>query len=347
MRYPVYPQTNKITLCTSIHFQLPTQKIFIIIFPDLKKDDLVILVNDEQFVKSALINSNFLWDDKMRLMLGKTFPILETRDGRTVALPSPDGSQDGKWYFPISVLTMVGLDKAFEWSCEHGQENLTEFLTTHSKTLEIQVFRMCTFKKTEAGKKIIKQIRYDCNTCNMIGDEGVCHACAKVCHADHEVTYANHDSSFFCKCGSNQDGSCIALALPQNGSLCTFIVSKKKGFIKQHMYHCNTCNLIESPEDDLGACSRCVKICHKNHDVSYIGFKDFFCDCGCEEHVPCLALDDKSKFMYDEVLYKCQKDDILEPIINWAQERFNNLYGQSSHFPNSVPNTLQLLTRSK
>ena len=82
-------------------------KIFIIIFPDLKKDDLVILVNDEQFVKSALISSNFLWDDKMRLMLGKTFSILETTDGRTVALPSPDGSQDGKWYFPKSVVTKI------------------------------------------------------------------------------------------------------------------------------------------------------------------------------------------------------------------------------------------------
>ena len=104
MRYHVYPQTNKIILCTSIHFQLPTQKIFIIIFPDLKKDDLVILVNDERFVKSELIKSNFLWGDKMRLMLGKTFPILET-DGRAVALPSPDGSQDDKWYFPKSVVT--------------------------------------------------------------------------------------------------------------------------------------------------------------------------------------------------------------------------------------------------
>jgi len=48
-------------------------------FPDLMKDDLVILINDEQFVKSELNQSNFDWDDKMKLMLGKTFSILEIK----------------------------------------------------------------------------------------------------------------------------------------------------------------------------------------------------------------------------------------------------------------------------
>ena len=48
-------------------------------FPDLKKDDLVILKNDEQFVKSELNQSNFIWNDKMSMMLGETFPILEIK----------------------------------------------------------------------------------------------------------------------------------------------------------------------------------------------------------------------------------------------------------------------------
>ena len=48
-------------------------------FPDLKKDDLVILRNDEQFVKSEFNQSNFDWDDRMKLMLGETFPILEIK----------------------------------------------------------------------------------------------------------------------------------------------------------------------------------------------------------------------------------------------------------------------------
>ena len=71
----------------------------------MKKDDLVILVNDEQFVKSEFNQSNLIWNEKMRLMFGETFPILEITDQKTVALPSPDGSQAGKWYFPKSLVT--------------------------------------------------------------------------------------------------------------------------------------------------------------------------------------------------------------------------------------------------
>ena len=48
-------------------------------FPDLKIDDLVILKNDEQFVKSELNQSNLIWNDKMSMMLGETFPILEIK----------------------------------------------------------------------------------------------------------------------------------------------------------------------------------------------------------------------------------------------------------------------------
>ena len=70
----------------------------------------MILVNDEEFVKSEFNRSDFIWDDQMRLMLGKTFRILEITDHRTVALPSPDGSQGGKWYFPKSVITRPGIN---------------------------------------------------------------------------------------------------------------------------------------------------------------------------------------------------------------------------------------------
>ena len=55
------------------------KSLFFFNFPDLKKDDLVILKNDEQFVKSELNQSNFDWDDKMKLMLGETFSILEIK----------------------------------------------------------------------------------------------------------------------------------------------------------------------------------------------------------------------------------------------------------------------------
>ena len=66
---------------------------------------MVILSDDEHLVKSEFGLSNFIWDDQMRLMLGRKFPIVAIIDPKTVTLPSPDGSQDGKWYFPKSLVT--------------------------------------------------------------------------------------------------------------------------------------------------------------------------------------------------------------------------------------------------
>ena len=39
----------------------------------------------------------FLWQTR----------ITGITDNKTVGLPSPDGSQDGKWYFPNSVVTRI------------------------------------------------------------------------------------------------------------------------------------------------------------------------------------------------------------------------------------------------
>ena len=65
----------------------------------------MILVNDEEFIKSEFEKSDYRWDDLMRKMLGEKFPIIEITNPMTVALPSPDGSQNGKWYFPTSVIS--------------------------------------------------------------------------------------------------------------------------------------------------------------------------------------------------------------------------------------------------
>ena len=68
---------------------------------------MAILSDDEHRVKSEFGLSNFRWDYQMRLMLGKKFPIVAIFDHKTVALPSPDGRQDGNWYFPKSLVTKV------------------------------------------------------------------------------------------------------------------------------------------------------------------------------------------------------------------------------------------------
>ena len=66
---------------------------------------MVILSDNEHLVKSEFGLSNFSWDDQMRLMLGEKIPIVAILDPETVALPSPDGSQAGRWYFPKSLVT--------------------------------------------------------------------------------------------------------------------------------------------------------------------------------------------------------------------------------------------------
>ena len=57
--------------------------------------------------------------------------------------------------------------------------------------------------------------------------------------------------------------------------LCTF-TETKENYELQHWYNCYTCGMTFSE----GICSVCVKVCHKDHDVSYACKSNFFCDCG-------------------------------------------------------------------
>ena len=75
---------------------------------------MVILSNNEHLVKSEFGLSNLSWDDQMRLMLGQKFPIVAiSQISQTVALPSPDGSQNGKWCFPKSLVTKTSGRKLY------------------------------------------------------------------------------------------------------------------------------------------------------------------------------------------------------------------------------------------
>lgn len=67
--------------------------------------------------------------------------------------------------------------------------------------------------------------------------------------------------------------------------LCTFSITQRE-FMNQHWYYCHTCKMV----DGAGVCSVCVRVCHKNHDVSYAKYGNFFCDCGAKEDGSCKAL---------------------------------------------------------
>ncbi|XP_061383112.1 E3 ubiquitin-protein ligase UBR4 isoform X4 [Danaus plexippus] len=67
--------------------------------------------------------------------------------------------------------------------------------------------------------------------------------------------------------------------------LCTFTVTQRE-FMNQHWYHCHTCKMV----DGVGVCTVCARVCHRNHDVSYAKFGNFFCDCGAKPDSSCQAL---------------------------------------------------------
>lgn len=79
-----------------------------------------------------------------------------------------------------------------------------------------------------------------------------------------------------------------------SNKLCTYSISQKD-FINQHWYHCHTCKMY----DKAGVCSVCARVCHKNHDISYAKYGNFFCDCGAKEDGSCQAMNKRNTFAPD------------------------------------------------
>ncbi|EYC04737.1 hypothetical protein Y032_0086g1963 [Ancylostoma ceylanicum] len=64
---------------------------------------------------------------------------------------------------------------------------------------------LCTYAATE--KEFVHQHWYNCHTCKMTDNKGVCSVCAVNCHRGHDLSYSKQ-GSFFCDCGA---GGCAAL----------------------------------------------------------------------------------------------------------------------------------------
>lgn len=98
--------------------------------------------------------------------------------------------------------------------------------------------------------------------------------------------------------------------------MCTYLITQKD-FMNQHWYYCYTCNMF----DGIGVCTVCAKICHKNHDVSYAKYGNFFCDCGAKEDGTCIALTKKwntpiSTFN-GRVSESIKRKDINDDSVDW------------------------------
>ena len=163
-----------------------------------------------------------------------------------------------------------------------------------------QFYRMCTILKTGLDEdNQLKQIWYHCKTCEFVGDNtGVCNACAKYCHADHDLSLPNFSNIFVCKCGAKKDDSCNVVSLQKNKEICTF--NMKENYW-QHNYQCLTCSdkfKVQLENENMWrfiVCSRCIKVCHKNHRVRYSNFASLSCNCGSEKFGACRCLGSKDE----------------------------------------------------
>ena len=76
--------------------------------------------------KKRVLKKHYIWSDRMIDMLGKQYPVLEVVSGNglhMIGLPSPDGPQNGKWYFPESVVSRQGATKPVTSSTLKGNKN--------------------------------------------------------------------------------------------------------------------------------------------------------------------------------------------------------------------------------
>lgn len=118
---------------------------------DFKTGDWVILSYDEQFCKSEFNKIYWNWVDEMRLMIGKKFPILQIKDHQTVALPSHTGAQNGKWYFPTSLLTRT--NPTDTCSCEEENAILkNELLALDGEKILKKIDSYLGFEIEDIGK---------------------------------------------------------------------------------------------------------------------------------------------------------------------------------------------------
>ena len=129
----------------------------------------------------------------------------------------------------------------------------------------------CTFEKGSRGKI---QKMYQCRTCGIIRDMGICEACARRCHKGHDIIEIPTEKLFNCDCG--QECGKNACQCCDGRGVC---VKKRLGtnLAECHVYCCKTCGM----KDDVGICNVCAERCHQGHNLVDKGvWYEFTCSCG-------------------------------------------------------------------
>ena len=69
---------------------------------------------------------------------------------------------------------------------------------------------------------------------------------------------------------------------------CTFTKTGKSHHVDVY-WQCTTCDM----GDGYSICTTCIKICHFEHDVTYVRYGSHFCDCGEKGERSCKSLKSK------------------------------------------------------
>ena len=129
----------------------------------------------------------------------------------------------------------------------------------------------CTWKRGSMGTQ---QKMYHCRTCGLVGDLGICEACAKNCHAGHSVVEVPGLKTFNCDCGG-ECGKHSCKCVPNNQQCSTKRIGSNVS--QQHVWWCRTCGM---PFDE-GICNVCAEQCHAGHQLVDKGvWYSFTCACG-------------------------------------------------------------------
>ena len=70
---------------------------------DINVGDVVVLSSSELIVRRGFDGTGYRWDEEMIPMLGNSYAVLEILRDDAIAVKSPYGSQQDKFYFPKSV----------------------------------------------------------------------------------------------------------------------------------------------------------------------------------------------------------------------------------------------------
>ena len=154
---------------------------------------------------------------------------------------------------------------------------------------------LCSRSKEDVVKY---QPAYRCSTCSMTPSETICGACARNCHAGHNVEYIGEllctcDCCFLgdgiCKCNDRQ-----SVRLDPSYK-CTY---KGQSYDEQPTYKCKTCF---PGENGNTICERCARICHRGHELWFVGNSSCDCDCPCDVcPIDChLGSDKLRNFVYE------------------------------------------------